>query len=449
MDLPIFVYIEQGRKNFSDLPENTRKVLEGYRRKSAIVEKYFEFFMCTKDRKVLFAKSPINELLQFNLRKFTLIRNYGKIYHNFGDLVITAKGIDNSQKHELLRLKNVSSIRSTDDLQNNGEVTIPYKTLVSSLVLGEYFGEDQGWGNQKGSIKFYVNDIQLYQHGPIGRSGNLKEFMIYLEDAFARENDKICTMYSVGGGGGHIISVSDIRLFNIPNLYVPNSGKFNFELGIIGNIDTTNFPGYKLSKYAISKDPETFTLDKIQTFQKPNLNDLPSIQIDDNKILTLESKAHGQVVDLPSSEFGAYPHQWESHGGKNQQFYIKYTNTNKTFRIISVCNSNLVMGVDKVSNNLPKRIVKGVKLKNIGQPEEQQWYWDGKCMVNLAGGYLSVSKNNRELGCVFYCMPKNNNIGQEWKITYVGVLMPSLKTNLMIPGKYIADAENDRFCTTF
>ena len=79
MDLPIFVYIEKGRKNFSDLPKNTRKVLEGYRRKSAIVDKYFEFFMCTKDRKVLFAKSPINELLQLNLRKNHF---YKKLWQN-------------------------------------------------------------------------------------------------------------------------------------------------------------------------------------------------------------------------------------------------------------------------------------------------------------------------------------------------------------------------------
>ena len=165
----------------------------------------------------------------------------------------------------------MNSSQSTETLYNNEKVIIPNDTLASSIVLGEYFGEDQGWGNQKGSIRFYVNDIKLYHHGPIGRQEMFKEFMIYLEDAFAREKDQIFTKYTVGGGGGHRIHISDIRLFNIPNLYVPNSGTFSFELGIIGNGDIINFPGYKLSKYAIPKDLKTFALDEFEIKRREEL----------------------------------------------------------------------------------------------------------------------------------------------------------------------------------
>ena len=69
---------------------------------------------------------------------------------------------------------------------------------------------DQGWGNQKGRIFYQINDldpvyIDLAPHDPITA-------MFSIRDIMAPAGSSLRLYYTVGGGGGHQLFISDASI---------------------------------------------------------------------------------------------------------------------------------------------------------------------------------------------------------------------------------------------
>ena len=248
---PEFVYIPNGRKNFACLNKYQKKVVDDMTKNITYKNCFVIFFMCTKDKKKLFGKTPNNELLQVNLKNQKLIKSHGKIQGDFGDLIVTNHKLISEHKKVLLKFKDFESRQRNDDLILNESKKITKEMLQARLLLGEYYGQDQNFGNKKGQNRFTTNDTVLHLRSPIGRYKEMIYYQVNLEDAAAKEGDSITNELSCGHGGGHSIDVREQQMFSLPYLYA-DKNQLNFETGIVGTHDyAKKIPsGYTISKYS-------------------------------------------------------------------------------------------------------------------------------------------------------------------------------------------------------
>lgn len=256
--------------------------------------------MCTNDKKILFAQSFDGELLQINTKRRALVKNHGKICHIYGDLIITKYAIKSPQKKPLILFKDIINKPSTEDLKLNEKKILTEFILREKIVLGEYFATDQGWGNLKGEVLFYVNDVLLYAQSPIGRPETKNEFQIYFEDAFASEGDQLVNKFKVGGGGGHKISVKNIVFFTIPYLYIPKKSQLKFEMGVVGNKNTwEKWSSLKLSKYSVQDGLPKY---EKEYFETPDLKMIKFGNVQSHRPFELIAKVNNMAFDIPYNE---------------------------------------------------------------------------------------------------------------------------------------------------
>ena len=256
-----YIYIPKGYENLKKLWDP--KIIQSLNLTSRMIRKIrrIDFYMCTKDGKNLFGKKENGDLIQFNLDNPTILVNYGQIYHQFGDFIITKEQIRKSQVQHLLKFDDIETSDNDEPLNLNERKKIPEEMLKSKLILGAYSGSKQD-ENMIASIQFYVNNVELHNRSLILNKDSLiqREFQLYLEDAYACENDEIYNTYGFGNEKEDFMHldgpdekkdtaiVKRLTLFTLPYLFSPKNIKLDFEAGVIGDENTKLSKKFELSK---------------------------------------------------------------------------------------------------------------------------------------------------------------------------------------------------------
>jgi len=178
---PHYIYIPDGAENLTSLPLAVSKHVFNIAKIHNIANKkknHITFIMCTKVQNIIFAKTSSGDLLEFNLRKMVLVQNHGKIMNDFGDLFIIYNGDIDCYMFKLGKFKDISDSRSTENLIKPQSIKLTNEMLLQPLIFCQYQAEDQGHGNLKGTIQFFVNDVSLYYNGPVGHNWTLKRFAL-------------------------------------------------------------------------------------------------------------------------------------------------------------------------------------------------------------------------------------------------------------------------------
>jgi len=165
---PRYIYTLGGKQNIDSLPATIRSFLK------VLIKDGKKFLMSTKDYKTVFVLSCDNQVLEFNSRKgFLLVQRHGNLILDCPDLLI----ISNKRLPDLLKTSTLKSFKNIDDRKSyDSKLEKPEKTKLTKemldkpFIFGEYEAKDQGHGNLKGTVYFYLNlKKTLYKEADVGR----------------------------------------------------------------------------------------------------------------------------------------------------------------------------------------------------------------------------------------------------------------------------------------
>ena len=440
-----FIYIPRGKINFLGFIQSQPKIYNNHIIKATYQNKKVKFFMCTQDRKSFFAKSVEGDLLFYNLETKKIEENFGKVYNELGDFIVTNYSLELSQKKTLMEFQNIETNNMINNQkQLNDKKKISKGMIQNRLVFGEYLVYSKDKKANKTSMAFTINNRTLHKQENLNQSTETF-FQLYLEDARTSHEDEIYNVYEADFDCS--LRITNINFFTIPNLYSPDINDWNFDFGVIAKGKNKRPHGLQLSQLCFSQLPPNITKFEAIELDKINCKNIETgIEFD----IKLKMGDANRVVAMPVNQ--NYPRGYDlativsDNLSVHQIKFIAIKNSNGTFRLADSKNESHVLCVDRNNKNSCYRSVKWIVFKE--NSKEQQWYREGKYLVNLAGGYLTVATHNHKFEPQLYCGIRRNFENQWFEIDYVTlsnfVYIPQNNTDMRIEKNTVDEHLNNK-----
>jgi len=346
-----------------------------------------------------------------------MVKEFGELKHVFGDFLVLGHKIKNSQIKTFMQFSDFEDRHGDEELRLNGQKELTDEMLQSQIIFGKYQGEDQGWGNEKGTMLFHVNDTVLHCQRPIGRHNLGKEFQIYLEDAQARKGDQISNRHHANGFGGHALRCSEISIFTLPYLYTEMK-EVDYEVGVIGYEGEchASLENYELSKYTKKVEmPEGEV-----TSYESDIAGINSDAIENDSVFKIECQLNNYSLAFNGDEAWttAVPILVKNNG----EVFRAIKNNNGTF-CLSPPNGyggygndgTLYLGIDGPTSEHDLKSIKLMNCENVEENKNVQWYFKGDNLINVVGGYLTITCGQMFSENIAFCSSEKEGNLQKWK----------------------------------